>query len=230
MRKNPRNFHEPTNATGSIRLYKPKSKKQIPSGSWQPSCGANRKRSERVLGGKENKGVFMKTTTRRSSKRETPSATVESILVPIDFSNASRKALVYAAALAKQFGAKITPLYVVDLPEVVGMFQLLLDDEEMKEVSKSKLVKFLRKASVPGDLVATVLVRKGRPHREITEAARTLKVDLIVISTHGYTGVNRALLGSVTERVVRAAPCPVLVVREREHEFVQTREQKGVEL
>lgn len=63
-----------------------------------------------------------------------------------------------------------------------------------------------------------------------TEAARTLKVDLIVISTHGYTGVNRALLGSVTERVVREAPCPVLVVREHEHEFIVTREKKGVAL
>jgi nucleotide-binding universal stress UspA family protein len=162
--------------------------------------------------------------------RETSTATLTSILVPIDFSNASAKALVYASALAKQFGAKITPLFVVELPEIVGMFQLLLDDDEMKEACRGKLAKFIRKASVPADLVNSVVVRKGRPSREITEAARTLKVDLIVISTHGYTGVNRALLGSVTERVVREAPCPVLVVREHEHEFVMTSEKKGVGL
>ena len=64
------------------------------------------------------------------------------------------------------------------------------------------------------------LVRYGRSFHEIAEAARTLKVDLIILSTHGYTGLKHALLGSATERVVRHAPCPVLVVREREHEFV----------
>jgi universal stress protein A len=169
-------------------------------------------------------------TAKASNPRETSGTTLGSILVPIDFSKASAKALVYASALAKQFGAKITPLFVVELPEVVGMFQLLLDDDEMKEACRAKLAKFVRKAALPGELVNSPLVRQGRPHREITEAARTLKVDLIVISTHGYTGVNRALLGSVTERVVREAPCPVLVVRQHEHEFVMTAEKKGVGL
>jgi nucleotide-binding universal stress UspA family protein len=93
----------------------------------------------------------------------------------------------------------------------------------MKEVCGSKLRKLMRKTSISDALIDHPLVRKGRPHREIVEAARTLKVDLIVISTHGYTGVNRALLGSVTERVVREAPCPVLVVREREHDFIKAR-------
>ena len=169
-------------------------------------------------------------TAKKVNPCERPAAKLTSILVPIDFSSASTKAVVYAAAMAKQFGAKITPLFVVELPEIVGIFHLLLEDGEMKDVCKSKLLKFMRKASVPGELIADVLVRKGRPHREITEAARTLKVDLIVISTHGYTGVNRALLGSVTERVIREAPCPVLVVREREHEFIQMGEKKGVGL
>jgi nucleotide-binding universal stress UspA family protein len=171
----------------------------------------------------------MRTATKPNG-RESSAAKLTSILVPIDFSKSSAKALVYAAALAKQFGAKITPLYVIELPEVVGLFQLLLDDDEMKEACRGKLTKFLRKAAIPGELVDAAVVRKGKPHHEIAEAARTLKVDLIVISTHGYTGVNRALLGSVTERVVREAPCPVLVVREHEHEFVNTSEKKGVGL
>lgn len=169
-------------------------------------------------------------TTKQLLPSETPAATLKSIMVPIDFSNASTKALTYAVALAKQSGAKITPIFVVELPEVVGLFQLLLEEDEMKEACKGKVLKFLRKASVPHDVIADVLVRKGRPHHEITDAARTLKVDLIVISTHGYTGVNRAILGSVTERVVREAPCPVLVVREREREFVETPGKKGAGL
>lgn len=147
-------------------------------------------------------------------------AKVESILVPIDFSNPSTKALKYAVALARQFSAKIVPLFVVELPEAVGMFQLLLDDDEIKESCQAKLLKFARKSAVPAGMIDHALVRKGRAHREITEAARTLKSDLIVISTHGYSGMTRALLGSVTERVVREAPCPVLVVRDRQHEFV----------
>lgn len=169
-------------------------------------------------------------TVAKPNGGERSAAALRSILVPIDFSKASAKALVYAAALAKQFGAKITPLYVIELPEAVGLFQLLLDDDEMEGACRAKLAKFLRKAAIPGGLVNAAVVRKGKPHREIAEAARTLKVDLIVISTHGYTGVNRALLGSVTERVVREASCPVLVVREHEHEFVITPEKKGVGL
>ena len=168
-------------------------------------------------------------TAENSTRRAAP-ATLKSILVPLDFSNGCAKALIYAAALAKQSGAKITPLFVVELPEIVGMFQLLLDDDEIKELCRGKLAKFVRKAGISADLVNSALIRKGRPHREIIDAARTLKVDLIVIATHGYTGVNRALLGSVTERVVREAPCPVFVVREHEHEFVQAREKKGVGL
>jgi universal stress protein A len=168
-------------------------------------------------------------TAKITNQRGTTVATIATILVPVDFSKASAKALDYAAALAKQFGAKIIPLYVVELPEVVGMFQLLLEDDEMKDVCRAKLSKFARKAAIPGNLLDSPLVRKGRAHHEIVEAARTLKVDLIVISTHGYTGLNRALLGSVTERVVREAPCPVLVVREREHDFINTR-VKGKQL
>src|SRR3954469_13981980 len=144
----------------------------------------------------------MRTATKPNEK-ESSIAALRSILVPLDFSKSSAKALVYAAALAKQFGAKITPLYVIELPEVVGLFQLLLDDDEMNEACRAKLAKFLRKAAIPGELVNAGVVRTGKPPREIAEAARTLKVDLIVISTHGYSGVNRALLGSITERVVR---------------------------
>ena len=65
----------------------------------------------------------------------------------------------------------------------------------------------------------TILVLTGSTKREIVEAAKALDVDLIVIATHGYTGWKHFAIGSTAERVVRAAPCPVLVVREKEHEF-----------
>jgi nucleotide-binding universal stress UspA family protein len=164
--------------------------------------------------------------TPKARKQANPAAPTErnnrirTILAPVDFSAASTKGLRYAAALAKQFGAKIIPIFVVELPEVVGLFQLLLEDDEIKAACTAKLLKFARKAGVATTLIDHPLVRKGRAYREITEAARTLKVDLIVISTHGYSGLHLTLLGSVTERVVREAPCPVLVVRENERQFI----------
>jgi nucleotide-binding universal stress UspA family protein len=69
-------------------------------------------------------------------------------------------------------------------------------------------------------MIQTLQVRHGRAFQEIAEAARSLPADLIIIATHGYTGIKHALLGSTTERVVRHAPCPVLVVREGGREFV----------
>jgi len=70
--------------------------------------------------------------------------------------------------------------------------------------------------------VAKSLVRAGEPSAEILAEVRRLPADLIVISTHGHSGVTHLILGSVTERLVRSAPCPVLVVREKEHEFLAT--------
>jgi universal stress protein A len=69
------------------------------------------------------------------------------------------------------------------------------------------------------------MTRIGRAFDEITAAAREQKADLIVISTHGYSGVKHVVLGSVAERVVRHAPCPVLVVREHERDFVEPSKQ-----
>jgi universal stress protein A len=69
------------------------------------------------------------------------------------------------------------------------------------------------KNGIPDEVLHKILVRTGSPFHEITEAARTLKVDLIIIATHGRSGLTRALLGSTAERVVRHATCPVLVLR-----------------
>lgn len=150
---------------------------------------------------------------------------IKSILVPTDFSKASVKALTYAASLCEQFGATMTLLYVIEplgAADSMYAFPLTLGEDEMRATAKSKLEKFARKNGLKQSVVEKALVRTGRAYHEICEAATTLKADLIVISTHGYSGINRALLGSVTERVVRHAPCPVLVVRESERDFIET--------
>jgi universal stress protein A len=148
---------------------------------------------------------------------------IRSVLVPLDFSEESKKALDYAVPLAKQFGAKLTLLHVVEpvaTPDFAATFPLAIENDKVMAVCKGRLEHLIKVEAIDPNLVERALVRAGRSFHEIAEAARTLKVDLIIISTHGYRGLKHALLGSSTERVVRHAPCPVLVVRERERQFV----------
>jgi universal stress protein A len=148
---------------------------------------------------------------------------LQSILVPTDFSTPSLKALRYAAALAAQFGAKLTLLHVVEPIGPTPDFAynpLVLDDEVVMANAKEQLQRLLERQGVDVALVERTLVRDGVPFNEISAAASRLKADLIVIATHGYTGLKHVFLGSTAERVVRHAPCPVLVVREDEREFI----------
>ncbi len=143
---------------------------------------------------------------------------IESILVPLDFSPPSKKALDYAVTLARQFKAKLTLLHVVEpvaTPDFAASFPLAMENDKLMAAAKNELERAVKSARIPRGIVEKILVRFGRSFHEIADAARTRKVDLIVISTHGYTGLKHALLGSTTERVVRHAPCPVLVVRQR---------------
>jgi universal stress protein A len=173
----------------------------------------------------------MKTSVEKASKRTRDkkvsrprTVRIKSILVPTDFSVESEKALAYALPFARQFGAKLTLLHVVEpiaTPDFAKTFPLVSENDQVKANCKRHLERILKDLEIGPEFVEKVLVRFGRAFNEIAEAARTLKVDLIIISTHGYTGLKHALLGSTTERVVRHAPCPVLVVRPREHEFVR---------
>lgn len=144
------------------------------------------------------------------------------ILVPLDFSKESEKALRYAVTFAEQFGARLILLNVVEpLPFAdLGAIPLVMENEAVMNVCRTKLDGVVARHSIPEAMIEKRLVRPGQAFREISEAARTLKADLIIISTHGYTGFQHALLGSTAERVVRHAPCPVLVVRTHEKEFV----------
>lgn len=152
------------------------------------------------------------------SAGEAGSLRVKSILVPIDFSPPSKKALAYAVAAARQFKAKLTLLHVIEpvaTPDFAASFPLAMENDELMAAAKKQLEGVVKAARIPPGSVEKILVRFGRSYHEIAGAARTRKVDLIIIATHGYTGLKHAFLGSTTERVVRHAPCPVLVVRQR---------------
>ena len=149
---------------------------------------------------------------------------IRSILVPIDFSPASEKALAYAVPLAKLCGAKLTLLHVLEpiaTPDFAA-FPLALDNDKAVRASRLQLERVAADLKLRS-LAEKFLVRNGRAFNEITSAARTLKTDLIVISTHGRTGLKHVLMGSTAEKVVQHAPCPVLVVRPKEREFVKSR-------
>ena len=145
------------------------------------------------------------------------------ILVPVDFSPLSKKSLHYAARLAQQFGAELNIFHVVE-PEIPPAFDGFMiapppisNGAAASSAGQLKgLVNQVRKTGVT-EVISSV--RTGLAAFEIVEAAKELDVDLIVIATHGYTGWKHFAIGSTAERVVRAAPCPVLVVREKEHEF-----------
>jgi universal stress protein A len=92
-------------------------------------------------------------------------------------------------------------------------------ERSLQEESKKKLMT-LAKEQIPVDISSETLVKIGYASEEIVKAANQLPADLIVISTHGHTGLRHVFLGSVAEHVVQRAPCPVLVVREREREIL----------
>lgn len=146
------------------------------------------------------------------------------ILVPVDFSPLSRKALLYAARLAQQFNADLDLFHAVE-PEIPPAFDgYMIAPPPISNGATSRgtgqMKALVTAAHCAGAERVKSTVRCGLAAFEIVEAAKEFDVDLIVIATHGYTGWKHFAIGSTAERVVRAAPCPVLVVREKEHEFV----------
>jgi nucleotide-binding universal stress UspA family protein len=135
-----------------------------------------------------------------------------SVLVPWDFSVASRSALAVARELADEPG-HITVLHVVTppLPTTPGIVWGAYDEPDLLEKALAALRAELDAAGEP-QVRATVAL--GDPSREIARCAAEIHAELVVIPSHSRRGVERWLLGSVAERVVRFAPCPVLVLRE----------------
>lgn len=146
---------------------------------------------------------------------------IKRILVPTDFSNGSLQALEYAIDLAQSCKAELIVLFVVepvyyatpaDLYGASANLTMLL--EEQQRIGREQLARLGKRLSQRRVRFRTLL-ETGTPHQRITGTAAKLKADLIVMATHGRTGLSHVLLGSVAEKVVRTAACPVLTLRGR---------------
>jgi universal stress protein A len=137
-------------------------------------------------------------------------------LVPTDFSADAEQALDYAIRLARALNARLTVLHVIPpVPMAGGDMGVTLPEtylQEVEEAVQGSMEEALARVTAAG-LTGERVILYGVPFQEIVEAAKARQVDLIVMGTHGRTGFLHVLLGSVAERVVRLAPCPVLVTR-----------------
>jgi len=143
------------------------------------------------------------------------------ILVPIDFSEHSQKALRYALAFARQFEAEVTLVHIVEQMVYPGDWMyppLAATDFEAEK--REKMISRLQALDAGSGIRTKHIVRLGRAWQEVIEIAQEMKCDMIILATHGYTGLKHALLGSVAEKIVRHAPCPVLTVRPEERDFL----------
>lgn len=143
------------------------------------------------------------------------------IVTPTDFSKESHYGLNAAIEMASEFEAEILLVHVIaSLPIIAGTYSMsgarAVDMvEAMQEEARSQMEQLVA-SSIPAHLRCDVRVIEGQPAEQIVRLAGEEKADLIVIATHGYSGFNRFLFGSVAERVVRTARCPVLTIRPKE--------------
>jgi len=149
---------------------------------------------------------------------------MQSILVPLDLSDYAGHALPYAAEFARTFDAGLHLLHVVDTQWVAASGGIAFPeygDNLLQRFEQEASKKLAQIAADLGDGVAvTTAVRIGPPHVQVVQYARETGLDLIVVATHGRSGLKHALIGSVAEKIVQMAPCPVLTVKHPEHEFV----------
>ena len=152
---------------------------------------------------------------------------LKAILVATDFGEASDAALVYGRTLARTFGAT---LHVVHVTESVYITTFGAEtytamapelQRDLDESARKQLNELLIDSDGSNPPTISAIMTSNNPAAAIVEYAKDKHVDLIITGTHGRAGVAHMVLGSVAERVVRSAPCPVLTVRHPEHEFVQ---------
>ena len=141
---------------------------------------------------------------------------IKNILLTTDFSKFSLSAADHALSLAKQYNAKIHFLYVLEkTPPILAIRSLDLSEERIRASietdAKQQLNEALEKITKDGIEIIPAL-RKGLDYEEINKYCRENNIDVIVIATHGRTGILQTLIGSVAEKVIRYSKCPVLVV------------------
>ena len=143
-------------------------------------------------------------------------AQLKRILVPLDFSSSSRRALRFAREWAARFGSEVFLLHVIEPMNTFGVLGtepiMPLLPPDFHEQARAELENFVRQ-EFPDSAKVSVHLRDGIAYDEIATAARELGADIIIIATHGRSGLSHVLLGSTAERVVRHAPCPVLTLR-----------------
>ena len=147
------------------------------------------------------------------------------VLLPTDFSESARHAFTYAASFAVEYDAELYLLHVVEVLPMgyagelfpAAMTQVV---DEISGYAKDELAKLTDEALRRGCRTVQQRTGQGKPAAEIIRVAREEAIDMIVLGTHGHGVLNRALFGSTADRLMRKAPCPVLVCRLFEHEFV----------
>lgn len=150
----------------------------------------------------------------KRSKKAAPPLNIGTIVVPVDFSPAGQPALEYAESLARLTGATICLVHVLrPIISEIDFATIQHDRNTRKEKVERELGSI--QAERFSDIRSNFQIREGTPFEEIIKAADKVKADLIVMATHGYTGLRHIVLGSTTERVVRHATCPVIVVRSK---------------
>lgn len=146
------------------------------------------------------------------------------ILVPTDFSAASVEAFAHARDLATAFRdgrSEVVLVHVMEMPQYPTLFEgsaLVVPpvDDRLRDQLRRQLDELAQEHFGRHGVPARALLREGPPTQELLDCAAEEQADLLVIATHGYTGLRHMLLGSTTEQVVRHAPCPVLTVRASE--------------
>ena len=143
---------------------------------------------------------------------------IRRILHPSDFSPASRPAFRRAVELAKSLRSQLLLIHVIGPPPLTGegymtpeMIQSVLRSQ--RDAAQRQLRMLVNRARTAGVRVSALVLESGMTHEQIVRVARRQRVDMIVMGTHGRTGLTRLLLGSVAARVIATAPCPVLTVR-----------------
>jgi len=151
-------------------------------------------------------------------------ADIKTIIAPTDLSDLSAKGVDYACSLAKNVGAKIIIINVVKVEELISLVRQMKDApsprwdnglEERLIQHHGRLLDEFTKQQLPGlsaDINMRAVVKLGEPYKIILDCAHEEKADMIVMSTHGRSGLPRMMLGSVTEKVLRSSSCPVLAI------------------
>jgi nucleotide-binding universal stress UspA family protein len=147
---------------------------------------------------------------------------IKKILVPVDFSEYSKMAVDYSVEFAKKFGSELILIYVIEpivYPSDFGLGQIPINQVDLEIQSKAEdELKRLIDEKIPPTIKTNYFVRTGKPFLEIINAAKEQDCDLIIIASHGHTGIEHILFGSTAEKVIRKSPIPVLTVREKKNQ------------